>query len=290
MEKTQFTSIVISGGALKTLSSIGCIQCLEEMNLTNKMRNFVGTSAGSIMCLFLVLGYTANEIKQFIIEYVQRDDIARFNLDEVLNLLQSYGMNSGKNIERLVSEIIYKKIGIKDITFLELAKITGKNLVVCVANITKEHEEFWSVDTTPLLNIIKAIRTSCSLPLLFTPVTYEECLYVDGGIYNNFPIDYFKDNKLKDILGINIIGTVQIETNNFVQYMTSLFHTIIKRLTKEHTTDQNKNIVSLQFEDEFWISLVDFKVSLTNDMLSNYISFGYSNMKKLLEDTTNTYP
>jgi len=283
MEKTQFTSIVISGGDLKTLSSIGCIQYLEEMNLTNKMRNFVGTSAGSIMCLFLVLGYTANEIQQFIIEYLQRDDIARFNLDEVLNLLQSYGMNSGKNIEILVSEIIYKKIGIKDITFLELAKITGKNLVVCVANITKEHEEFWSVDTTPLLNIVKAIRTSCSLPLLFTPMTHEECLYVDGGIYNNFPIDYFKDNKLKDILGINIIGTLQIETNNFVQYMTSLFHTIIKRLTKEYTTDQNKNIVSLEFEDEFWISLVDFKVSLTNDMLIKYISFGYSNMKKMLE-------
>lgn len=283
----RFTNMVVSGGAFKTLSSIGCLKCLEEKGITSNIKNCVGTSAGSIISLAIVLGYTSKEIKEFCIEYLQKEQITSFNIEEIFNIFATYGLNSGINIETFISCMINKKLNVKDITFLELAKVTGKNLVVCVANISKEREEFWSVDTTPLINVVKAVRASCSLPLLFTPVVHEGDMYVDGGIYNNFPIDYFSNNKLRDILGINIVGKVKISTDDFVQYMTSLFHTVIKRLTKEYKPSVNNNIVTLEFEDEMWISLADFKVHIPNETLEHYINVGYTKMKEILENEPN---
>lgn len=279
----SFTSIVVSGGAFKTLSSIGCLKCLEEYGIMQNIRTCVGTSAGSIISLAIVLGFTSNEIRDFILAYLQKDDISSFNVEEVFNIFTTYGLNTGANLEAFISAMIYHKLQVKDITFLELAKVTGKNLVICVANISKEHEEFWCIDTMPLLNVVKAVRASCSLPILFTPISHNGCMYVDGGIYNNFPIDYFKGNMLRDIVGINIIGKVDISTETFIQYMTSLFHTIIKRLTKDYKSAMRQSIVTLEFEDEMWISLADFKVHLPTETLDNYVNVGYFKMKEIIE-------
>ena len=77
-------------------------------------------------------------------------------------------------------------------------------LVVCVANLSKEKSEYFNIDTMPNLSVATAIKFSCSVPVVYAPLTINDDVYMDGGLYNNFPIDYFKDTKLKDILGINI--------------------------------------------------------------------------------------
>jgi predicted acylesterase/phospholipase RssA len=284
----SYTNIVIAGGSMKSLSSIGSIAYLEEVNLIQHIKNFVGTSAGSLVCLFMVLGYTAQEIVKFLMENIQKEEIASLNIDDLFGILENYGLNLGKNLERFVSLMIYTKMKVKDATFIDLAKFSGNNLVVCVANLTKETDEYWSVDTTPNMSVIKAIRTSCSLPILFTPMQHNGDLYIDGGIYNNFPIDYFaKTNSLnssfRDIIGINIVSSTPKCTDTFINYISLIFHTVIKRLTKEYKDDISKNILTLEFEDEGWISLSNLRIDISKDILERYISTGYQKMKKLLQ-------
>ena len=60
--------------------------------------------------------------------------------------MSTYGLSSGIGITRLLERALEKKIHIKDITFLELAKMTGKNLAVCVTNLSKDTTEFFDVD------------------------------------------------------------------------------------------------------------------------------------------------
>ena len=67
MEKPSFTSIVISGGAMKVVSTIGCFKYLEEQNMIQSIKNFVGTSAGSIICFFILLQYRSSDIINFMI-------------------------------------------------------------------------------------------------------------------------------------------------------------------------------------------------------------------------------
>jgi len=286
-----FSKLVVAGGAIKSLSAIGSIAYLEEVNLVQNLKHFVGTSAGSIICLFLVLGYSAQEIVKFLNENIAKDEIANVNIEDIFGIIDNYGLNLGRNLEIFLSNIIYEKIKVKDVSFLDLAKHTGKDFVVCVANLSKEKEEFWSVDTVPNMSVLKAIRTSCSLPLLFTPIKHNGDLYLDGGLYNNFPIDYFTKSisNIKDIIGINIVSTSKNTINTFIDYITKIFQTVINRLTKEYTNELNDNILTLQFEDEGWISFKGMRIDISKETLENYILIGYQKMKELIKEYEKLY-
>jgi predicted acylesterase/phospholipase RssA len=286
-----FTKIVIAGGAIKSLSAIGSIAYLEEVHLVQTLKHFVGTSAGSIICLFMVLGYSAQEIVKFFNENIVKDEIANVNIEDFFGIVDNYGLNLGRNLEVFLSNIIYEKMKVKDVSFLDIAKHTGKDFVVCVANLSKEKEEFWSVDTVPNMSVIKAIRTSCSLPILFTPIKHNGDLYLDGGLYNNFPIDYFTKSvsNIKDIIGINIVSTSKETINTFVDYITKIFQTVTNRLTKEYTNELNDNILTLQFEDEGWISFKGMRIDISKETLEKYILTGYQKMKELIKEYEKLY-
>lgn len=286
-----FTKIVIAGGAIKSLSAIGSIAYLEEVHLVDNLKHFVGTSAGSIICLFMVLGYTAQEIVKFLNENIVKDEIANVNVEDFFGIIDNYGLNLGRNLDVFLSNIVYEKMKVKDISFLDLAKNTGKDFIVCVANLSKEKEEFWSVDTVPNMSVLKAIRTSCSLPILFTPMKHNGDMYLDGGLYNNFPIDYFTKSKsnIKDVIGINIVSTSKNTINSFVDYITKVFQTVINRLTKEYTNELNDNILTLQFEDEGWISFKGMRIDISKETLEQYVLTGYQEMKTLIKEYEKLY-
>lgn len=281
----RFSNMVISGGAVKTLSSIGCIRYLEEIDILKYAINFLGTSAGSIMCLFLVLGFSSKEMSSFIIKQFREDSITQLDIEEALMIFERYGISSGANLERFVHTMISTKLGKPDITFLELAKISGKNLVVCVANISDEREEFWSVDTVPNMSVAFAIRTSCSLPLIFTPIRYKDKWYVDGGLYNNFPIDYFQTDVLRDIIGVNILSksNPKKEVTDFFSYIHKVLGIALKQLSKPYKDDLKNNVVTLELYDEAWISLTNMKLSIPKNCLEMNVAAGYEQMKQKLQ-------
>lgn len=281
----SFSNIVIAGGAVKTLSSIGCIQYLEDVDILKHIKNFLGTSAGSILCLFTVLGYSAKEIIAFVYEQFQKDEIVQLDIEEALLMFERYGISSGSNLTKFVSDMIKAKLNKTDITFLELAKATGKNLIVCVANITDEQEEFWSVDSTPHMSVAFAIRTSCSLPFIFTPMKYKDKYYVDGGLYNNFPINYFYTDILKDVIGINVISksSMKREMSNFFDYVNIIFTTAIKHLAKPYKDDLKNNVVTLELHDEPWISFTDMRLALPKCCLDANVLLGYEQIKKRMQ-------
>lgn len=274
----MFTSLVIAGGANKVFCSIGCIRYLEEHNELASILHFVGTSAGAIVCLMLALGYTSHEMEACILEVVQ-DDLGQFDASEVLYLLDTYGLNSGANILALGEHIIHRKTGRKEITFMELAKTFGKNLVMCGANLTDEREEFFCVDTHPEMNVATALRISCSIPILFAPYRWKGKLYIDGGFYNNFPINYFKDHSMRDILGINIHNTNYRRDETFLEYVMLLVNAIFNKANHKPLDDLSRNIVTIALEDTEWFSLSKMKVVITPEQMTHWITLGYDTIK-----------
>jgi predicted acylesterase/phospholipase RssA len=171
---------------------------------------------------------------------------------------------------------------VKDITFIELAKITGKNLVVCVSNLTKERSEFFSVDTMPQLSIVTAIRVSCCIPILFTPISINDDVFMDGGLYDNFPIDYFKNSTLKDILGINVIYKNYQRTDTFFNYMMFILSSLLDKVNTKSMNDTSKNIVTLDFEEDDWFSITELCVKFPKERWSTYVQYGYNRIKQQL--------
>ena len=82
-----------------------------------------------------------------------------------------------------------------------LYKITGKTLIITTSNITTMSTEYMDKSTQPNLPCLTAINMSISIPVVFIPIYYKGCYYADGGLSNNFPIDYLDDGK-NEIIGI----------------------------------------------------------------------------------------
>lgn len=271
----MFTSLVIAGGANKVFCSIGCIRFLEERGELKHLSNFVGTSAGALICFMLALGYTSKEMETCILECVAEDTFGQFDATEVLLLLDTYGLNSGDNIIALGEYILKKKTGRDDITFMELAKTQGKNLVICGANLTDEKEEYFNVDLTPGMSVLVALRITCSIPILFAPYRWNDKLYIDGGFYNNFPINYFKDHTLRDILGINILNRNYQREDSFLGYILFLMNAIFNKANQQPLDDKQRNIVTIEMEDTEWFSLSNMKVMITEEKLMSWVKHGY---------------
>lgn len=282
----SYNSLVIAGGAMKVLSVIGVFQYLEEKNILKNIHNFVGTSAGALMCLLISLGYNSTEIKDIVVESLQNEKITNLNADGLLDILSTYGISDGSDLEELYDNLIYKKLKKRKLTFIEFAKMTGNNLVICVSNLSKERSEYMCVNNTPDISIAKAVKISCSIPILYTPTTLNDELYVDGGVYNNFPIDYFKDHSLKDILGINIISKNYQRNESFMEYIQFIMHSIIHKLHQKNNIIYNsndKNIITLEFEDnDGWFNISEIKISIPIDILEKYIKMGYDECKNKL--------
>jgi predicted acylesterase/phospholipase RssA len=286
----SFISVVIAGGALKVISVIGCIKYLEEKSLIKDAKNYVGKSAGAIMCLLLVLGFNYVEILEFLFNNIYDSEVSALDPEEYLNIMSTYGMSSGAGVEKLLTRAIENKLKVQDITFLELAKITGKNLVVCVTNLSKDSTEFFDVDTASDLSIVKAIKASCAIPILYSPVCINDNYYVDGMLFNNFPINYFKDQQVRDVIGINI--TAKPKTKNFDNlwdYLQIIINSLLIQANKRTTTTR-LDILTLEIDDDEWVSLSELTLKFPKSKWSSYIQYGYKSIKLFLDSQRQNLP
>ena len=161
--------------------------------------------------------------------------------------------------------MLLEKFNVVDINFIDFAKLTGKNLVVTVSNITKSKCEFWCVDTTPEQSVIEAIMTSCAIPIVCRPYIRDGDIYCDGALYNYFPIDYFSPHELQDTLGIclDTISTIKNkQDHNLLSFILLLVHSSINVINRMNTCpyERSKNNVVLDI--------------LTNDDIDTCFNFG----------------
>lgn len=290
MASIEYSSIILSGGHIKSASFIGCIKCLEEKGMIKHLRQFVGTSAGAVICYLLALGFSSKDIRDFLINVLHDDKLNNFNIEEICNLFENLGIDSGEKLETIFKKALKLKLDINndDIDFITFAKVTGKDLVICVSNLTKEKEEFFSVDSTPNMSVVTALRASCSLPIIFTPVVINDMMYIDGGAYCNLPLNYIKDVKSRnDVIALNIKQTNYNNTSDFLNYMRFIIYSILeKKCSYENNDDQN--VLSLFFDeaDDLIFSFSDLKLDVKVETVDKLIKKGYEAMKVYLKKCT----
>ena len=209
-----YSSIVMSGGGLKGVSFVGCVRRLEELGMVDGIVNMLGTSFGSLVLFMLALGCTSDDMMRNIVDCV--DESLKKNkrplLKTLLTCIENGGIDDGSILLECIKRPLINKLERSDITFVELAKQTGKNLIITGSNLTKSRCDYFSVDTTPDMSVVLALRISASIPFIFNPVIHDGCIYVDGAMFGNFPIDWMcaKMNG-SDTLGIVIEDPFQTD-------------------------------------------------------------------------------
>ena len=158
------------------------------------IKRFAGTSAGCAAALCLALGLDGEQAK----EECDLLDMETFNdsksmfhnkISLAYNLMKKIGMHPADKCTDYFGELLEKYTGDSNLTFLDLYQQYGTELCIAVSNISRQQSEYLHVNTTPDLPIKLAIRASMSIPFLWRPIElFDGETYVDGGLFNNFPL------------------------------------------------------------------------------------------------------
>jgi predicted acylesterase/phospholipase RssA len=251
-------NIVFEGGGYRgAIAYAGSIARMDLLKVSKNIVNVSGTSIGALIGGLYSVGYGGNEIYQIL-----SDD--KFNIKKitstnilsgVYNFITRQGVVNNKKIEKAVEKLIRNKIGYKNLTFRELhsfiydSEVANlKDLHVVVYNSTRRVHETFSHMTTPNMKISKAIAISCSIPLMFTSTKINGDKYCDGGVTNNYNIEYFDDTyDVKETIGFRIDSALErqiADDNSTPKYMIGgMTGFILKMLLLYGIVNYVKNIV-----------------------------------------------
>ena len=203
--------ICFSGGGIKGAAHIGAIKALEEENL--KFNYISGTSSGSIIATLYAAGYSSDEMLKFFKKYAKK--IKYVDPKNILILLINLfikrkivikGFNEGTIIERLLNKELNKK-NIKNISDIKKELLipsidinTGEiNVFISKENRAKYLDNIIYINN---VNIGKAVRASCSYPVVFAPCKINGKQLVDGGLRENVPWKLTKEKGADKVLSI----------------------------------------------------------------------------------------
>ena len=221
----MITNLVLSGGGVKGLATLGAISILESKKILNNITTYCGSSSGALISLLLNIGYKAQDIYDILYE-IDFSILTSINIDCLLEDI-CIGFDKGDAIQYIIGTLMLKKNYSLNTTFKELHEKTGKKLIItgCCVNTVSIH--YFSHETTPNMKILTAVRITYSIPVIFKPVTFENKIWIDGGCMDNYPMELFKDN-IENTLGILLDDTNNIEqfqdTAQYLLYIIKCLH------------------------------------------------------------------
>ncbi len=185
MEPKKFDTLVLGGGGAKCIATLGALQYLYDNSCVADVKKYIGTSAGSMIGLLLAVGYTPIEI--IVHTCIQRIPESFLPID-FMALIHGRGAIPFEKIESQLRAMLKEKTGRDKFTLSEIRTEFAKTLIACTYNMTTNKCEYLSPDTHPDLDVVTAVRMSSSLPIVFDECVHGGCVYLDGGLADNFPI------------------------------------------------------------------------------------------------------
>ncbi len=232
-KQVSYRNLVFKGGGVRGIAYIGAMEVLEEQRILNKIQRVAGTSAGAITALLTSLRLSVEDIKGLFdtLDLSKIPQAApngkkpildvkpfmRIVQDEakISRLMKSYGWFSSEYFFDWLRELVAQHAyGNPQATFEDFHKLDYLDLHVVASNLTRQRAEIFSYRTSQKAPVAAAVRLSMSIPLYFEALQFDGKkfgsgdYYVDGGLYNNYPIHIFDQppfftNRGKDSVKVN---------------------------------------------------------------------------------------
>lgn len=160
--------IALSGGGARGVAHIGVLKALEEIGV--KISVISGTSAGAIVASLYAYGHSPDKIFE-IIKNVS-----------IFNAVRPAWTWAGLLTMDGLKELLLKNIPENNFNALKIP------LTVAATEFRKGHIHYFTEG-----ELIPAIVSSCSIPGVFSPATFNGGIYVDGGLLDNLPTRPIKE-------------------------------------------------------------------------------------------------
>lgn len=202
--KPNIKHLVISGGGPNMFQSIAAIQYLQENNIIdiNTIESIYGSSAGSIVGVFICLKYDWETLNDYLIGRPWHE-LYHLKISHFFNAYKNRGLYTRVIFEKAFKPLFDAKDIPMTITLKEFYDYSKIELHFFTFEVNEFVTENISYLTHPELQLIDAIIMSSAIPVLFTPIINENKCYIDGGMFANYPLKFCIDSgkKEEEILG-----------------------------------------------------------------------------------------
>jgi predicted acylesterase/phospholipase RssA len=195
----EWTQLVLEGAHMYGFAYVGVIRALEKAGRVQSLHTFGGTGTGALVACLVGLGFSSQEIEQAFSGFQLLGHPSWIGrLARAWRLLFRYGLLSSGPLRRRIETLVATKWD-RNVTFRDVKEGTGRLLYVTVSDLVQKRPVYCSYEATPTMRIVDALVATCSTPLVYPPVLdpppapdewgeYGAHVYVDGVLYNNFPV------------------------------------------------------------------------------------------------------
>ena len=186
-EKSFFA--LFEGGGAKGLAYAGALRACAKFGL--RFEGACGVSAGSIAAAFVSAQMSPFQVAKLL--SVPIPEILKFGQGGLLKrsfkatgrILRMEGLRTSAGIEHWVDGQLRIALGLnRTVCFSDLRR----PLAILAYDASDGAPKIWSRNNTPDAEVALAVRSSCSIPMVFSSVDVGLASYVDGGVLDNLPL------------------------------------------------------------------------------------------------------
>ena len=220
--------LVIGPGSQKGYYELGALAELENRGTLKNISIISTCSVGSIFGLLMMVGYSALEMMEIVLQKNILDILGKINLE---NIIFKGGLFDIKELTKLLEDLVIKKLGYIP-TMKSLYVFSNIEFCVVVTNLNKKgYKQYITYLSEPEMSCIDAVILSSDLPLVFERLEYKGDSITDGAWSDPYPINIYDDGK-REILGIFIdekLYTQKVKNNfKFINHLIDSYMSLLR--------------------------------------------------------------
>jgi len=214
--------LALSGGGSRGAAYIGVLKYFKQKfgidygERTHKLESIVATSIGCIVGFFICVGFSVEQIEDYVI---------KFSITEAINidLADQYSLADGHDFRNVLSQVLCDTYGAdqENMTLKDLYDRTKIDLVCTSTSALHGNVKFFRARTDPKTRVVDAIYASCCVPFVYQAASINDDYFIDGGFILNYPMNVFDttDTDPSTVLGIRFDLNRTDESTTFIGYL-----------------------------------------------------------------------
>jgi hypothetical protein len=266
----MFKSLCLSGGGITGFVHLGVLHYLDEHRLSGHIDTLVCTSIGAVIGTLYSIGIKPKDIHEKMLNI--NNDIMQYS--HIEDFFSTFGMETGEYFIAQLTDVFLEYKRNPKMTLGHVAKKYKKRLIITGTNLSQHSIEYFTPESHPHMRVLDALRISIAIPFLFTSIVHNGDYFVDGGLRDNFPIEYCI-NDLKNryphftrienyVFGSHIESMIPKQIKNLEDYLYAIFACCLKQTDEK----QRMNAMCTIYVTVSNVSSMDFDAdtSIRNDL------------------------